>query len=126
MLHSGHNVNRIFFKAVVLLIGLNLFADQISYKFYQRASMPVFKTSVDHHLHHGYGVIWGQKPRYGLSLDKRFEPNPFIPLLTPVIFFDHPGGRVELSCCPPDMKPPVCRPVLATLRGPPILVFRFA
>lgn len=112
---------RIPLKAVTLLIGLSLFVTEISYKFYQRASMPVINNSANRHSHPGYGLAREKSTQQQLSLDKRFDPNLSIPLPTPFIFFNYPGSHGAMVCCFPDRQLPVREMTLIALRGPPFI-----
>lgn len=115
----GHTGKVIIFRAVVLAIGLSLFAAQISYKFYQRASMPVAGVVSHRFSHASYGRIPGNFAGHRLSLDKRFDVKSSFALLTPVISFDHFSGVAATLCSPCGGRPADRDAVPTALRGPP-------
>lgn len=107
------------FKAIFSIVGLFLFASEISYKFYWSANMPVVPSSVQRHTRSNYRPVSATNGSARLSLDKRFDLKPAFALLTPVFRF--------LCFVGPDpefprlivLKPVNKDPDLLFLRGPP-------
>ncbi|HEV2355271.1 MAG TPA: hypothetical protein VGR89_13570 [Puia sp.] len=119
MLLFRHIGKQVAFKAVILLIGLSLFAAQISYKFYQSASMPLAGVSVSGHIPPGYQPASGNFAGHRLTLDKRFDVKYSLALFTPIIRFDHCAGQTQTLFYFPDTWPTEDAVRVTALRGPP-------
>ncbi|HXD77385.1 MAG TPA: hypothetical protein VN616_06235 [Puia sp.] len=84
MAGSGHIDKRAVWKAFVLLVGLSLFAEQVSYKFYRSASMPLIASHFGRHVAEHCGPARDKEGAARLSLDKRFDLT-CCAILTPLI-----------------------------------------
>lgn len=79
-----HIGKQVILKIIFSLGGLALFATQVSYKFYESASMPVFRVATAQQASNGFHPLSGEEGTNTLRLDKRFDAKPFFALPAPI------------------------------------------
>ncbi|MDR3717007.1 MAG: hypothetical protein P4L51_29705 [Puia sp.] len=83
-----HRYQRFVFKFILSVIGISLFAGQLSYKFYLHASLPVFhaafaKENTGQSENAGHPILPNYHNRQLLTLDKRYDAKHIFELFTP-------------------------------------------
>src|SRR5579872_1949630 len=85
MSRTLHKWRKFVFKCTFTVIGIVLFTAQVSYKFYQYASLPLFHGASIRHAaaggHFSSSVFARHRGKAFLTIDKRYDYEAFIGLI---------------------------------------------